>query len=58
MSMHAVSSVIAMPGMPGSTTASMSFDPTIVGLSFIISCFGSLCGLQRARRPVTRDWPG
>lgn len=50
MSMYAVSSVIAMPAMPGSRTASMSFDPTIVGLSFIISCFGSLCGLQSARK--------
>lgn len=41
-----------MPGMSSGT--SMSFDPTLVALSFVISAFGSLAGLQSARRARTR----
>ena len=41
-----------MPGMSSGT--SMSFDHTLVGLSFVISVFGSLAGLLSARRARTR----
>ncbi|MEP6697498.1 MAG: MHYT domain-containing protein, partial [Pseudonocardiales bacterium] len=42
----------AMPGMSSGT--STAFDPTLVALSFVISVFGSLCGLQSARRARSR----
>jgi NO-binding membrane sensor protein with MHYT domain len=42
----------AMSDMP---TATMSFDPTLVLLSFVISFFGSLCGLQSAARARNRS---
>ena len=40
----------AMPSMPGLSATSTSFDPALVALSFVISVFGSLTGLQSARR--------
>jgi NO-binding membrane sensor protein with MHYT domain len=42
----------AMPGM--SSSAGVSFDPTLVALSFVISVFGSLTGLQSAQRARDR----
>jgi NO-binding membrane sensor protein with MHYT domain len=43
----------AMPGMSG--TSVTSFDPTLVALSFVISVFGSLTGLQSAQRARHRS---
>ncbi|MEO6703385.1 MAG: MHYT domain-containing protein [Jatrophihabitantaceae bacterium] len=43
--------LVAMTGMQATST---SFDPTLVGLSFVISVFGSLSGLQSARRARMR----
>jgi NO-binding membrane sensor protein with MHYT domain len=43
----------AMPGM--TATAATNFDPTFVALSFVISVFGSLTGLQCARRARLRS---
>ena len=55
--MSTTHAVLAAAGMPGSHMASKSFDPTIVGLSFIISFFGSLCGLQSARKARNQEGP-
>jgi NO-binding membrane sensor protein with MHYT domain len=37
------------------SSTSTTFDPTLVSLSFVISAFGSLCGLQSARRARYRS---
>lgn len=62
--MLATALAAAMPGMTGPMSEnmsgamaghlSMSFDPTLVGLSYVISFFGSLCGLQSASRARDR----
>lgn len=44
--------IFATSGM--SSGISSSFDPTLVALSFVISVFGSLSGLQSARRARSR----
>jgi NO-binding membrane sensor protein with MHYT domain len=41
--------------MPGMRATASSFDPTLVALSFVISVFGSLTGLQSARRARDRS---
>ncbi len=47
--------VIAIsPEMAGMGSSAMSFDPTLVALSFVISVFGSLTGLQSARHARRR----
>jgi NO-binding membrane sensor protein with MHYT domain len=51
-SISALSATTAMPRM-GATSVS-SFDPTLVALSFVISVFGSLTGLQSAQRARDR----
>jgi NO-binding membrane sensor protein with MHYT domain len=51
-SISALSATTAMPGM--GTTSVSSFDPTLVTLSFVISVFGCLTGLQSARRARDR----
>jgi NO-binding membrane sensor protein with MHYT domain len=37
------------------TAASSSYDPTLVGMSYVIAVFGSLTGLHSARRVRTRS---
>jgi NO-binding membrane sensor protein with MHYT domain len=47
-------SVIDAAPMPGMAATATSFDPTLVALSFVIAVFGSLTGLQSARRARDR----